>query len=87
LDDHSALRTLHLAGPPEFTALRALPALTGIEISGRTVRIRSTDADATVHAVYGLGLYPHGLEVTGLGLEQAFLAITDAAAAVEESAR
>ncbi|MEH0545455.1 LysR family transcriptional regulator [Streptomyces sp. B21-105] len=29
LDDESAERTLHLAGPPEFTAERALPALTG----------------------------------------------------------
>ncbi|MFI5964695.1 LysR family transcriptional regulator [Streptomyces asoensis] len=27
LDDESAVRTLHLAGPPEFTAERALPAL------------------------------------------------------------
>ncbi|MEU2212052.1 ABC transporter ATP-binding protein [Streptomyces hygroscopicus] len=71
--------SFQLDGPLDETALRALPALTGIEISGRTVRMRSTDADATVHAVYGLGLYPHGLEVTGLGLEQAFLAITDAA--------
>ncbi|MEU2685623.1 ABC transporter ATP-binding protein [Streptomyces hygroscopicus] len=71
--------SFQLDGPLDETALRALPALTGIEISGRTVRMRSTDADATVHAVYGLGLYPQGLEVTGLGLEQAFLAITDAA--------
>ncbi|MFH0175177.1 LysR family transcriptional regulator [Streptomyces cacaoi] len=31
-DDESAGRTLHLAGPPEFTAERALPALT--ELSG-----------------------------------------------------
>ncbi|MFF5669691.1 ABC transporter ATP-binding protein [Streptomyces hygroscopicus] len=71
--------SFQLDGPLDETALRALPALTGIEISGHTVRMRSTDADATVHALYGLGLYPHGLEVTGLGLEQAFLAITDAA--------
>ncbi|MFR9797497.1 LysR family transcriptional regulator [Streptomyces sp. MS06] len=28
LDDASCLRTLHLAGPPEFTTERALPALT-----------------------------------------------------------
>ncbi|MFJ8788403.1 LysR family transcriptional regulator [Streptomyces sp. NPDC102462] len=32
LDDESAPRTLHLAGPPEFTAERALPALT--ELTG-----------------------------------------------------
>ena len=70
---------------PDEAALRALPALTGLDISGRTVRMRSTDADATVHAVYGLGLYPRGLEVAGLGLEQAFLAITDAATTPEEA--
>ncbi|WP_033311105.1 ABC transporter ATP-binding protein [Streptomyces iakyrus] len=59
-------------------ALRALPFLTGIDISGRTVRIQSSDADATVHALYGLGVYPRNLEVAGLGLEQAFVAITSA---------
>ncbi|MCZ4607526.1 LysR family transcriptional regulator [Streptomyces sp. Lzd4kr] len=32
LDDESSLRSLHLAGPPEFTAERALPALT--ELTG-----------------------------------------------------
>ncbi|WP_431775983.1 ABC transporter ATP-binding protein [Streptomyces cucumeris] len=68
-----------LDAPADETALRGLPALGGIEISGRTVRIRSTDADATVHALYALGLYPRGLEVAGLGLEQAFLTLTDAA--------
>ncbi|GAA0902057.1 LysR family transcriptional regulator [Streptomyces thermoalcalitolerans] len=30
LDDESSLRTLHLAGPPEFTAERVLPVLTGL---------------------------------------------------------
>ncbi|WP_432138714.1 MULTISPECIES: ABC transporter ATP-binding protein [unclassified Streptomyces] len=60
------------------TALGALPFLTGLDVSGPTVRIRSTDADATVHALYGLGLYPRNLEVAGLGLEQAFVAITAA---------
>ncbi|MFJ1806341.1 MULTISPECIES: ABC transporter ATP-binding protein [unclassified Streptomyces] len=59
-------------------ALRALPFLTTLDVSGRTVRIQSTDADATVHAVYGLGLYPRNLEVAGLGLEQAFVALTTA---------
>ncbi|MFE0632374.1 ABC transporter ATP-binding protein [Streptomyces sp. NPDC058864] len=63
--------------PPEESALRALPRVTDVEVTGRTVRIRSTDADATVHAVYAAGLYPRHLEVAGLGLEQAFLAITE----------
>ncbi|MBW5423702.1 ATP-binding cassette domain-containing protein [Streptomyces sp. BG9H] len=58
--------------------LRELPFLTALDVSGHTVRLQSADADATVHALYGLGLYPHNLEVAGLGLEQAFVAITEA---------
>src|SRR3954470_18524525 len=67
-----------LEGPIDEAPLRGLPFLTSIDISGQTVRIQSTDADATVHALYGLGLYPRNLEVAGLGLEQAFVAITAA---------
>lgn len=59
-------------------ALRALPALTAYERHGATVRLQSADADATVHGVYALGLYPRNLEVAGLGLEQAFIALTEA---------
>ncbi|MDF3298062.1 ABC transporter ATP-binding protein [Streptomyces tropicalis] len=67
-----------LQGPIDEPALRALPFLTSIDVSGQTVRIQSADADATVHALYGLGVRPHNLEVAGLGLEQAFVAITEA---------
>jgi ABC-2 type transport system ATP-binding protein len=78
-----------LDGPVDEVALRRLPFLTALTVSnsgsaagtGRTVRIQSTDADATTHALYGLGLYPRNLEVAGLGLEQAFIALTDAASA------
>ncbi|MER6047392.1 ABC transporter ATP-binding protein [Streptomyces sp. NPDC001793] len=71
-----------LAGPADRAALETLPHLTTLTVSnagsGSTVRIQSQDADATVHALYALGLYPHNLEVSGLGLEQAFIAITTA---------
>ncbi|MEV8555067.1 ABC transporter ATP-binding protein [Streptomyces sp. NPDC051917] len=75
-----------LEGEIDEAALRALPFLTSITVSnsgsaagsGQTVRIQSSDADATVHALYGLGVYPRNLEVAGLGLEQAFVAITEA---------
>lgn len=70
--------TFDLEGPIDRDALHGLPHLTSLEIAGRTVRIQSQDADATVHAVYRLGLYPHNLEVSGLGLEQAFIALTSA---------
>jgi ABC-2 type transport system ATP-binding protein len=67
-----------LADTVDEQALRGLPFLTSLAVSGRTVRIQSSDADATVHALYGLGVYPRNLEVAGLGLEQAFVAITTA---------
>ncbi|MEU8029535.1 ABC transporter ATP-binding protein [Streptomyces sp. NPDC049099] len=67
-----------LEGEIDEAALRALPFLTSIDVSGQTVRIQSSDADATVHALYGLGVHPRNLEVAGLGLEQAFVAITEA---------
>ncbi|MFG7942978.1 ABC transporter ATP-binding protein [Streptomyces cacaoi] len=62
-------------------ALRGLPGLTRVQLAGSSVRMRSEDPDATVHALYGLGLYPRDLEVAGLGLEQAFLTLTDRAEA------
>ncbi|MGE9696870.1 MULTISPECIES: ABC transporter ATP-binding protein [unclassified Streptomyces] len=59
--------------------LRPLPGLTEVTVSGHSVRLASHDADATVHALYALGdLYPRNLEVRGLGLEQAFIALTTA---------
>jgi ABC-2 type transport system ATP-binding protein len=79
--------TFDLDGPVDAGLLGTLPHLVGLDVTGPTVRIRSDDADATVHAVYGLGLYPRNLEVSGLGLEQAFLAITDAATAEEAGNR
>ncbi|MEV3910124.1 MULTISPECIES: ABC transporter ATP-binding protein [Streptomyces] len=75
-----------LEGTIDEAPLRELPFLTSLTVSksgsaagsGQTIRIQSTDADATVHALYGLGVYPRNLEVAGLGLEQAFVAITAA---------
>ncbi|MCX4743279.1 ABC transporter ATP-binding protein [Streptomyces antibioticus] len=67
-----------LDGEIDEAALRALPFLTTLDVSGHTVRIQSADADTTVHALYGLGLRPRNLEVAGLGLEQAFVALTTA---------
>jgi ABC-2 type transport system ATP-binding protein len=47
------------------------------------VRIRATDSDAVVAGLYRSGWYPRGIEVTSLGLEQAFLTITEAAESTE----
>ncbi|MFE9248024.1 ABC transporter ATP-binding protein [Streptomyces sp. NPDC007088] len=67
------------ANEETVAGLRGLPELVSLDVSGRSVRIQSRDADATVHALYALGtVYPRNLEVAGLGLEQAFVAITSA---------
>ncbi len=75
--------TFDLTDGVDEAALRRLPCLSSLSVSGHTVRIQSTDADVTAQAVYAMGLFPRNLEVTGLGLEQAFIAITDAASAEE----
>ncbi|WP_441250401.1 ABC transporter ATP-binding protein [Kitasatospora sp. McL0602] len=77
-------------GPADEAALRALPGTVSLDVTGRadgvrTVRIRSTDADAGVAGLYKAGFYPHGLEVTSLGLEQAFLTITGEADDLESA--
>jgi ABC-2 type transport system ATP-binding protein len=40
------------------------------------VQIQSSDSDATLYAIIDAGYRPREIEVTSLGLEQAFLAIT-----------
>ncbi|KJY15940.1 MULTISPECIES: ABC transporter ATP-binding protein [Streptomyces] len=67
------------ADPVDEQLLRALPGLTRFERHGATVRLQSADADETVHALFALGIRPRNLEVAGLGLEQAFIALTEEA--------
>ncbi|MFI8188435.1 LysR family transcriptional regulator [Streptomyces sp. NPDC085946] len=64
LDDDSSLRTLHLAGPPEFTAERVLPALTeltGQDGRGFALRVSFGNADETLE---GLAAGHHDLAVS-----------------------
>lgn len=64
LDDHASVRTLHLAGPPEFTAERALPALaqlTGGNGPGLALRASFGNADETLE---GLAAGHHDLAIT-----------------------
>ncbi|MGW5419897.1 LysR family transcriptional regulator [Streptomyces sp. NPDC003943] len=39
LDEQNGVRTLHVAGPPEFTSARVLPALTPLVAQGLAVRV------------------------------------------------
>jgi ABC-2 type transport system ATP-binding protein len=56
--------------------LGALPGVTDVEIRHQAVRLVSSDADATVRALYGTDLAIRELEVTGADLEDAFIALT-----------
>ncbi|MFE0042294.1 LysR family transcriptional regulator [Streptomyces albireticuli] len=60
-DERSAGRTLHLAGPPEFTALRALPALAPLINQGLTVRAAHGVAEELFE---GLAVGHHDLAIT-----------------------
>jgi ABC-2 type transport system ATP-binding protein len=57
-------------------ALRRLPGVTEVTRHGDAVRLATGDADATVRALFASGLEVRDLEVTGAGLEEAFLALT-----------
>jgi ABC-2 type transport system ATP-binding protein len=63
-------------GQPDETFLLGLPALVNLEIRHDLVHIQSADSDRTLYALLDAGYRPRELEVTSLGLEQAFLAIT-----------
>jgi DNA-binding transcriptional LysR family regulator len=64
IDDESSLRTLHLAGPPEFIAERALPALvelTGDDGQGFALRVSFGNADDIME---GLAAGHHDLAIS-----------------------
>jgi ABC-2 type transport system ATP-binding protein len=56
--------------------LLGLPGIVSLDVRGDVVQIQSSDSDATLYALLDAGYRPRELEVGGLGLEQAFLAIT-----------
>ena len=56
--------------------LLGLPGRGNLEVRHNVVQIQSSDSDATLYAILDAGYRPRELEVTSLGLEQAFLAIT-----------
>ncbi|MFB7913713.1 LysR family transcriptional regulator [Streptomyces sp. NPDC056061] len=62
LDERSGIRTLHLAGPPEFTSVRALPALAPLIARGLTLRSSFfTGAEETLE---GLAAGHHDMSIT-----------------------
>ncbi|WP_369211480.1 LysR family transcriptional regulator [Streptomyces flavofungini] len=64
LDQDSSMRTLHLAGPPEFTAERALPALTALTgQDGHSYTLRASFGTAE-EALEGLSAGHHELAIS-----------------------
>ncbi|MET8326729.1 LysR family transcriptional regulator [Streptomyces sp. NPDC005181] len=61
LDEESAVRTLHLAGPPEFISLRALPALTPLVSHG--LALRSSFLANAEETLEGLAAGHHDLAI------------------------
>src|ERR1700749_3428948 len=64
---------LHRTGEP---FLLGLPALVNVEVRHDLVQLQSSDSDRTLYALLDAGYRPREIEVSSLGLEQAFLAIT-----------
>jgi ABC-2 type transport system ATP-binding protein len=56
--------------------LLGLPGLVSLEVRGDRVHIQAADSDAALYAVLDAGYRPRDIEVSSLGLEQAFIAIT-----------
>ncbi|MBP2479264.1 ABC-2 type transport system ATP-binding protein [Crossiella equi] len=63
-------------GEHPVTRLGALPGVRAVRVSGGRAHLSSADADATVCALAQLGAV-HEIEVTAVGLEEAFLALTN----------
>ncbi|MEV5198018.1 LysR family transcriptional regulator [Streptomyces sp. NPDC053720] len=61
LDEESGVRTLHLAGPPEFTSMRALPALTPLVAQG--LALRSSFFAGAEEALEGVAAGHHDLAI------------------------
>jgi ABC-2 type transport system ATP-binding protein len=58
------------------TFLLGLPALVNLELRRDAIRLQSADSDRTLYALLDAGYRPREIEISSLGLEQAFLAIT-----------
>ncbi len=74
---YTSVRTIRFSTPvPDTSALLRLPGVNDVVASSEGVTIRSGDADATLPALYALGVPVRGLEVGGGGLEEALIALT-----------
>ncbi|MCT7351438.1 LysR family transcriptional regulator [Streptomyces sp. 15-116A] len=76
IEEDSSLRTLHLAGPPEFTAERALPVLTKLTgEDGQGLALRASFGTAE-EALEGLAAGHHDLAISTILPRGALLSAT-----------
>ena len=61
---------------PDERRLASLPGVTGVAVRRRRVELRTVDSDATLRALLSGWPAAHDIEVTGAGLEDAFVALT-----------
>ena len=74
---YTANRTLRFITPaPDPGQLLRLPGVADVLVNGDAVTLRTGDADATLPALYGLGLPVRAMEVGGGGLEESLIALT-----------
>ena len=72
-----AIRQLRFVSEhPDVELLDSLEGATDVVVRGTGVAINSLDADATIRALVHSGVVFRDLEVTGAGLEDAFIALT-----------
>ena len=74
---YTATRTLRFTTPvPDPALLLGLPGVADVLVNGEAVTLRTGDADATLPALYALGLPVKAMEVGGGGLEESLIALT-----------
>jgi ABC-2 type transport system ATP-binding protein len=70
-------RTIRATLPDAQSAeLSSLPGVTNAEVRGDTIVLSCKDSDAALRALLGRFPAAHDVEVTGAGIEEAFLALT-----------
>lgn len=80
------VRRVSLRTPVPADRLAALPGVTEVETDGESHRLLTTDSDALVTALVRADVPFRALEVSGVSLEEAFLALTGATTTQEVAA-
>jgi ABC-2 type transport system ATP-binding protein len=71
------MRTIRATLPdPDVAALSVLPGVTNVEKRGEAVILNCSDSDAALRALLPAFPTAHDIEVTGAGLEEAFMHLT-----------